>query len=291
MKIRTLTIDPEFASLIPPLTKDEREQLERGLLTDGCLDALAIWHDTLIDGHNRYEICQKHGIEFSVTNINLPTRDDVITWIIQHQLGRRNLSDFVRVELALRIKLIVAAKAEAREKAGHPSQNSDEGRTDQKIADAAHVSRDTVRKVEAIKKNGSAVLVAAAKADEISIHKAAKIAKLPKAKQAKAMAAPKPKKEKAPKAEKPNEWQAKYEALVSDYNELKENRDDLADELKTCEAIRKSEAVLEMNKLREHLKICTRRRDELMANAVELRKMCKWWEGQARKLGYKREAK
>ena len=73
----------------------------------------------------------------------------------------------------------------------------------------------------------------------------------------------------------------------ADYDELKENRDELADELKTCDSIRTGKAAKEMAALKEHLKIVTRRRDELMASMAECRKQCKWWEGQAKKLGWK----
>jgi len=38
-----ITIDPELKSLIPPLTKDEREQLERNILEHGCLQPLVVW--------------------------------------------------------------------------------------------------------------------------------------------------------------------------------------------------------------------------------------------------------
>lgn len=290
MTSRMLKIDPEFADLIPPLTKDEHESLESSLLADGCIDTLVVWHDTLIDGHNRYEICRKHAIEFGVTNLNLPTRDDAIMWIVLHQLGRRNLSDFARVELALRIKPIVEAKANEREKKGASaiagSQKSDEGRTDEIIANSAHVSRDTVRKVETIKKNGTPALIAAVKAEEISINKAAKVAKQPKDKQAKAMKEKAPKKAKAAKSDG-TDWKAKYEALVKDYDELKENRDDLADELKACEAVRTDTAVIEMKKLQAEVKHCTRRRDELMASAHEMRKECTRWQTRAKQAGWR----
>jgi hypothetical protein len=38
----TLVIDPEFQSLIPPLTTEERGLLEDNLLAEGCRDALVI---------------------------------------------------------------------------------------------------------------------------------------------------------------------------------------------------------------------------------------------------------
>ena len=58
-------IDPEFKGLIPPLQADEREQLEQNILQAcKCHDAIVLWDGKIIDGHNRYEICVKHGIEF-----------------------------------------------------------------------------------------------------------------------------------------------------------------------------------------------------------------------------------
>jgi len=65
-----LRIDSEFKNLIPPLTEEEYKGLENSILSEGCRDNLVTWNDILIDGHNRYEICQKHNIEF--TTINTP---------------------------------------------------------------------------------------------------------------------------------------------------------------------------------------------------------------------------
>ena len=56
-----LKIDPEFQSQIPPLTDDEFKQLEENILKEGKLiSPLIVWNNTLVDGHNRYAILQKH---------------------------------------------------------------------------------------------------------------------------------------------------------------------------------------------------------------------------------------
>ena len=57
-------IDPEFAALIPPLSRDELAQLERSLLEEGCCDPLLLWRGKLIDGHNRLALCRKHRLPF-----------------------------------------------------------------------------------------------------------------------------------------------------------------------------------------------------------------------------------
>lgn len=87
-----LTIDNEFKKLLAPLLSDEREELERNILARGCLDPLKAWQGVLIDGHNRYEICTKHALPYKVTELSFNDRDDVIDWIIDNQIGRRNLT-------------------------------------------------------------------------------------------------------------------------------------------------------------------------------------------------------
>jgi len=145
-----LTIDPEFKNLIPPLAPDEYQQLEQNILNDGCLHELIVWDGTIIDGHNRYEKCQKHSIPFKVRNWHFGSRDEAKEWIMRNQFGRRNLSDYQRSVLALRLKEIIAvrAKEKQREAGGAVIQKSDKPpiRTDKEIAKAAGVSHDTIRK-------------------------------------------------------------------------------------------------------------------------------------------------
>ena len=91
---QTLRIDPEFKAQIPPLTPEERKQLEENILAEGELLApILVWNGAIVDGHNRYEILQSHPeIPCSVRNLELETRDEVLVWICKHQLGRRNLT-------------------------------------------------------------------------------------------------------------------------------------------------------------------------------------------------------
>ena len=89
-----LKIDPEFQSQIPPLTDDEFKQLEENILKEGkLLSPLIVWNNTLVDGHNRYEIVQEHPeISFSTMPLRFENREEAIAWICRNQLGRRNLS-------------------------------------------------------------------------------------------------------------------------------------------------------------------------------------------------------
>ena len=89
-----LKIDPEFQSQIPPLTDDEFKQLEENILKEGKLiSPLIVWNHTLVDGHNRYAILQKHPeIYFSTMPLPFESREEVLAWICKNQLGRRNLT-------------------------------------------------------------------------------------------------------------------------------------------------------------------------------------------------------
>ena len=89
-----LTIDPEFASKIPPLREEELKQLEENILADGVvINPLIVWDGVIVDGHNRYRILQKHPeIQFTTYEKQFPDRYAAIAWICKNQLGRRNLT-------------------------------------------------------------------------------------------------------------------------------------------------------------------------------------------------------
>lgn len=95
-----IVIDEEFKKLIPPLTADEFAGLEKSLLDEGCRDALVLWGDTLVDGHNRYEICTKYHIPFETVQKEFASRDDVMIWMIDTQFSRRNMEKIDMILLA-----------------------------------------------------------------------------------------------------------------------------------------------------------------------------------------------
>lgn len=84
-------------------------------MKEGCRDALVLWGDILIDGHNRYEICTKHNIPYKTVQKEFGSREAVIEWIILNRFGRRNLPAHERARLALRLKPVIAEKAKAQQ--------------------------------------------------------------------------------------------------------------------------------------------------------------------------------
>lgn len=109
-----MIIDPEFKALIPPLAPEELAQLEVNILADGCRDPLVTWRGILIDGHNRFAICSKHGLEFDSVEMEFVSREAVMDWMDANQLGRRNLSpDAFKLALGRRYNRTKKTKAEA----------------------------------------------------------------------------------------------------------------------------------------------------------------------------------
>lgn len=97
----------QLRDLIPPLTDDEFGQLQQNLLKHGIKDPLTVWETTstilnlddanrsmyiLIDGHNRFRISQQHKLDYRINLIRFTTFDEVKDYMIDFQLGRRNLS-------------------------------------------------------------------------------------------------------------------------------------------------------------------------------------------------------
>ncbi|MBU1352386.1 MAG: plasmid replication/partition related protein [Gammaproteobacteria bacterium] len=204
-----IVVNEELKAYIEPLTPDEHEALERSILTEGCRDALVLWGDVLVDGHNRYGICQKHGLPFhTVQNPRFQSMEDVHLWMIDQHLGRRSVSDFQRGVLALRKREIVADRraraAVAPDETGASSESAigtspaetaaglpatDPLNSREAIAKAARLSSSQVVMIEKIQKQAAPELVAAVKSGTISINAAAAVATLPAEEQVAAVAA------------------------------------------------------------------------------------------------------
>lgn len=96
-----IKIDAELKALIPPLAPDEYKQLEANIIKDGCRDPLVVWHGTLIDGHNRHEICARHGIKFDTVEMEFDSIAHARIWMRSNQQGRRNLNPAWQIEMEL----------------------------------------------------------------------------------------------------------------------------------------------------------------------------------------------
>ncbi len=93
--------------VIPTITDDEHSQLQQKIIKHGVNDPLTIWETTttiaqiddtgqpvfiLIDGHNRYNICLQYKIDYRINLVRFDTLDEAKDYMIDYQLGRRNLT-------------------------------------------------------------------------------------------------------------------------------------------------------------------------------------------------------
>ena len=115
----TLKIDKEFQSLIPPLSSEERELLEANIVADGCRDPIVVWQGTVIDGHNRHEICTRLDLHYETVERSFIDRTEIILWMIKNQMGRRNLEDIDRIGLQGRKEELLKPIADVSRKAGN----------------------------------------------------------------------------------------------------------------------------------------------------------------------------
>src|SRR3989442_3693438 len=118
-----ITIDRDFQQLIAPFSAQEFELLKSQVLAQGCLEPLYVWKTgdarVLLDGHNRLRICTENNCSYTVRNVEISDREQAKLWILEHQAGRRNLTDDQRAIIwnEIREQRSAIAKAERSAKA------------------------------------------------------------------------------------------------------------------------------------------------------------------------------
>jgi N6-adenosine-specific RNA methylase IME4 len=173
-----MKIDNEFKNLISPLTSEEFVILEKNIIERGIQDSIKVWQGIIIDGHNRYEIACKHNIHYDTTDLCFESRQSVIEWILNNQLGRRNLNKYNRSLIALKLEDIYNAKGKENIVKSNKQKSSLEISPNQKIdtrkviAEKANVSDNTIAKVKHIEKKAAPEVKEKLKKDEITINKA-----------------------------------------------------------------------------------------------------------------------
>ena len=159
--MKELKIDPELRDLLPPLTDDEYKQLEKNIVENGFDRNFPImeWNGYIVDGHNRYSVCQKHNIEYVVGTLAYETKEEVMEWMLDIQLGRRNLSPIQRIAVAEKYRPIYERQAKKNQGTRNDLNNNfgtkltqsekekmnNENRTNKKLADIAGVKPTTYK--------------------------------------------------------------------------------------------------------------------------------------------------
>lgn len=187
--MKKLKINPELRDFIPPLSGEEKKQLEDSLLKYGYKGApIYIWHDYIVDGHNRYDLCRKHNIEYPVEELLLgddATIIDIMEWMINTQLGRRNLPPQQRIAVVKKFekKIQEQAKEKYKNTVGRPKENhspngeqffisKEKIHTDKELAKMAGVGTGTIARFNRVMNSDNEDLKKKLLADEVKINTA-----------------------------------------------------------------------------------------------------------------------
>lgn len=104
MNIEELKIDDDFKSLLPSLSDEVFKDLEKDILANGLLSPIVTWNGYIVDGHNRYEICKRHGItDVEVRPIIRSSKAGAMEWIVNNQFSKRNLLLSEKIRLLDRV--------------------------------------------------------------------------------------------------------------------------------------------------------------------------------------------
>ena len=187
LKIDDLIIDKEFEELLPVLTPEEFNRLEKSVVKNGMLDPIKVWEEPctgkyiIIDGHNRYKILKKNNLVcpnwniYTITETTLKTRDDVKRWMLEQQLGRRNLSEAEKYEIVQKFKSVFEQKAKKNQSlGGKRSTNLPKVDTRKEMAKATGVSEGTYRKMDIVMKSDNEDLKQKLREKKVSVDAAYK---------------------------------------------------------------------------------------------------------------------
>ena len=155
-----MNINPAYRNLIPSLSPEEYAGLEKSISAEGCRDAIVTWNGFIVDGHNRYEICEKHGVPFTTVEKSFDSENDARCWIIRNQFARRNLKPYQRSVLALKLDEII--RPQAKEQQGKRTDLLDNCPksyepidTREEIAKTAEISGKTIDRVRLIEQKAA----------------------------------------------------------------------------------------------------------------------------------------
>lgn len=179
MAKQKLIVDQELADWLPSISPEEIQDLRHNLERDGCRDPIVRWKETgkIIDGHNRYDLCQEMGIEYAVVDRSFPDVAAVKRWMFDNQAGRRNWTESQRGLAAAKLDHLDSQSNKSKSPVPEEQKNQTEK------AAKFSVSRPTFARGVAVVEKGTPELITAVEDGEVELKAAVKIAKLPRKKQ------------------------------------------------------------------------------------------------------------
>ena len=183
---RTPVVLPEMAQLLPPLTGEQLAALETDLLANGCYSPIIVNEDmVIIDGHYRYELCEKHGVPYKMAVFSFSDMLEAKQWALDTQKGRRNLDNWELGKIALKLKPDIEARAKENMSLGgqayRPSDAGEEGfansqnlppaiNTTKELAGAVGIGQQTMSRVIQIDEHAPPAVKEALDSGDLSIN-------------------------------------------------------------------------------------------------------------------------
>ena len=178
---RTPVVLPEMEQLLPPLSGEQFSSLESDILENGCYAPIIVNEDmVIIDGHNRFRVCEKHGLSYRMLVFSFADLLEAKQWALDTQKGRRNLDKWELGQIALKLKPEIEAKARANQGIRTDlSVNSPKGYsptdTRKEMAQAVGIGEQAMGRIAQLTENAPQSLKNALENKEVSINRGWKI--------------------------------------------------------------------------------------------------------------------
>ena len=172
--------------LLPPLSVEQFSSLESDILGNGCYAPMIV-----IDGHNRFRICEKHDLPYKMLVFSFADLLEAKQWALDTQKGRRNLDKWELGKIALKLKPEIEARARANMAAGggdHKSESAKSGlmispnpifpvNTRKEAAQAVGIGEQTMGRITQLAETAPQALKDALDRKDVSINQGWKILK------------------------------------------------------------------------------------------------------------------
>ncbi len=180
---RTPVVLPEMEELLPPLSAEQFSALESDILENGCYASIIVNEEmVIIDGHNRFRICEKHGLPYKMLVFSFTDLLEAKQWALETQKSRRNLEKWELGKIALKLKPEIEARARANQSAAGGDKTTQGAlltalsealspvNTRKELADAVGIGEVTMGKVMQIDEHAPAAVREALDNKELSIN-------------------------------------------------------------------------------------------------------------------------
>lgn len=161
VKISDLKENNTFSELVPEMTTHEYDDLVNSIRKQGVRQPIHILSDkTVLDGRHRVRACKEIGIKEIQALSHGLTEDEAIKFVTDTAVERRNLTKEQKVDIILKSEVLIKEiedEAKKRIKSGKSTPGPigpkvDKGRTNEKIAELAGTSKNTVTRMKKVKR-------------------------------------------------------------------------------------------------------------------------------------------